>query len=198
MARELKENQHVMPVVDIAAGTVTFKIKGHADEVLEWSKLHPDVQKRSGLVGMAQVRIVDAAAIGMTAKDGSIIPEAERIAKKAERIKTLIAHYHTGTAEWSRVSEGGGGKSLTVEAIALVKGMTYEQAEAEVEIIADKHHGGDTKKCLAFLRGAGAVQKAMNDIRASRQKPAAIDADKALEEFGIATAETPDAGETGE
>ena len=185
MAKALKENQHVQPVVDTENGTVTFRTRGMPDLVLHWNKLHPKVQMRAGLAGMAQVRIVDAAAVGVAdRKTGAIIPEGERIELKHERMARLVAHYESGTEDWSRVSEGGGGRSITVEAIARVKGMTYEVAEAECERIADLHHGGDTKKALAFLRGAGAVQKEMAVIRAERTKAPVLDADKALEELG--------------
>ena len=185
MAKAFKENQHVQPVVDTENGTVTFRTRGMPDLVLHWNKLHPKVQMRAGLAGMAQVRIVDAAAVGVAdRKTGAIIPEAERIALKHERMARLVAHYESGTEDWSRVSEGGGGRSITVEAIARVKGMTYDAAEAECERIADLHHGGDTKKALAFLRGAGAVQRAMAEIRGERTKAPVVDADKALAELG--------------
>ena len=185
MARQLKENQHVQPVIDIAAGTITFKFKGLPDAVFHPAKAHPDNNERAKYAGWAQVRLIDAAAVGAAdRKTGAIIPEPERIAMKRARVVGLIGHYESGEPGWSRVSEGGGGRSITVEAIARVKGMTYDAAEAECERIADLHHGGDTKKALAFLRGAGAVQKEMAVIRAERTKAPVLDADKALEELG--------------
>ncbi len=95
----MKDNQHVRPVIDVEAGTVTFEVRGMDSLVLEWARLHPDVQMRAGLAGMAQVRIVDAAAVGVADDDGNIIPEAERIALKHQRMAALIEHYHSGTAE---------------------------------------------------------------------------------------------------
>lgn len=185
--REMKENQHVQPVIDLTAGTVTFKVKGHDDIVLHSDKLHADIIKRAALVGMAQVRIVDAAAIPMTRKDGSIIPAEERIAMKHANMAELVAHYETGTAEWSRVSEGGGGgKSLTVEAIARVKEWTYEQAQEYVEKFAKDKYSGDTKKCLAFLRTGKRVMDAMEAIKAERMKAPVVDADNALDELNKA------------
>lgn len=179
----MKDNQHVKPIIDIEAGTVTFQIKGMDDLVFNISKVHPNLVKRAALVGFAQVRIVDSAAIPMTRKDGSIIPEAERIATKRENMEELIEHYESGTELWSRVSEGGGGKSITVEAIARVKGMTYEEAEAEVAAFAEKKYEGDTKKALAFLRQGARVMAAMDAIKAERTKPAVVDADAALDEL---------------
>lgn len=182
--RNMKENQSVMPIIADDFSTVTFRTRGQPDIVLHMDRLHPGILKRAACSGMAQVRIVDAAAIPATDKDGNIIPADERQRMKYERMAALVEHYETGTDQWSRVSEGGGGKSLTVEAIARVKGWTYEQAEAEVEKLADKHHGGDTKKCLAFLRGGKAVSEAMRAIREERAPAPKVDADKALAELG--------------
>lgn len=184
--RNMKENQSVMPIIADDFSTVTMRVRGKPDIVLDMTKLHPSIIRRAACAGMAQVRIVDAAAVPAADKDGNIIPAEERLTLKHERMAALVAHYMTGTDQWSRVSEGGGGKSITVEAIARVKGWTYEQAEAEVEKMADKNHGGDTKKALAFLRGGKAVSEAMAAIRAERAPAPKVDADKALAELGEA------------
>src|SRR5262245_56068561 len=182
--RNMKENQHVQPIVDVEAGTVTFRTKGHPDQVLEWAKLSPTVQKRAGLVGMAQVRIVDAAAVPMTDDDGNILSESTRIQMKFDRMGRLIEHYHTGTEQWTLQQAGGGGRSITIEAIARVKGMDYDTAKAEVEKFAVAKHGGDTKAALAFFRGSKSVSEAMQAIRAERMPAPKVDADKALTELG--------------
>ena len=184
MATKMKENQHVKPVIDVVTGTVTFQVKGQDDLVLHFDRLHPDIVERAALVGMAQVRIVDAAAVGVADDEGNIIPEAQRIAMKYRNMAALIEHYETGTSEWSRVGTGGGGKSITVEAIARVQNITYEEAEAQVEAFAEKKYDGDTKKALAFLRGGARVSAAIEAIRKERMPAPKVDADKALEELG--------------
>lgn len=189
MAREMKANQHVQPVVDVAAGTVTFNVKGYDPIILHADKLHADIMRRAALVGMAQVRIVDAAAVGMADDEGNIIPEADRIALKHKRMAELVSHYETGTAEWSRAGTGiGGGKSITLEAIARIKAVEYDQAEAWVAEYAasgkdDKGRGfeGDTKKALAYLRQGKRVAETIEAIRAERMPSPKIDADAALE-----------------
>lgn len=186
---QMKENQHVKPIIDVVAGTVTFQTKGMADIVLHADKLHADILKRAALVGMAQVRIVDAAAISSTDKDGRIVPEAERIATKHARMSELVAHYESGTSEWSRVGEGGGGKSITVEAIAELKKVTYDEAEKYVEEFAATGKDGDgkgfadTKAALAFLRTGSRVRAAIDAIRAKRAPAPKVDADKALDDL---------------
>lgn len=181
----MKVNQQVKPIVDVQAGTVTFQIAdGKEPLVLDMAKLHPDIVKQAALVGMAQVRIVDAAAVSAADEDGNIIPADKRIALKRERIEALIAHYHTGTAEWSRAASGGGGRSLTVEAIARVRQVEYDQAETMVADFAKKKYEGDTRKALAFLRQGERVAAAMEAIRKERLPAPKVDADKALEEIG--------------
>lgn len=178
---KLKDNQHVKPVIDEQAGTVTFMVKGMDSIVLHMDRLHPDIIKRAALVGMAQTRIVDAAAVGVTDDEGNVIPADERIALKHARMSALVEHYETGTAEWSRVSQGGGGaKSITIEAIARVKQCAYADAEAMVDRLAAVRFQSDRRAALSYLRESADVQKAIMDIRAERMPKAKVDADEIL------------------
>jgi hypothetical protein len=182
METKLKENQQVKPVVDMDTGLVQFHVRGYAEPlVLDMSKLHPDIVKRAAMVGMAQVRIVDAAAIGAADDDGNIIPAEDRIRMKHDAMRALIAHYETGTADWSRAGSGGGGgaKSITVEAIARVQGISYENALEMVDKRAEKT-GSTRKAILGKLRNAEAVQKAILAIRAERTPAPKVDADAEL------------------
>lgn len=184
---DMKDNQTVRPVIDVAAGTVTFQVRGMTDLVLHMAKVHEANRQRAALVGMAQVRIVDAAAIGMTDDDGNIIPAEARTRMKHERMAALIAHYESGTDQWSRVREGGfGGLSITIEAIARVKGVEYDAAKAMVAEFAAKKYNGDTKKALAFLREGKQVSEAIMAIRAERAPAPKADADAALGELKAA------------
>ncbi len=95
----------------------------------------------------------------------------------------LVAHYETGTEEWAMRSGGGGGTSITLQAVARVRGCTYEEAEASVARYAESHYKGDTKAALAFLRTGAKVGEAILAIRAANQPKPAIDADNALTEL---------------
>lgn len=184
METKLKDNQQVKPVIDMDAGQVQFHVRGFDEPlVLEMEKLHPDIIKRAAMVGMAQVRIVDAAAVGVADDDGNIIPAEERIRMKYDNMKALIDHYQTGTDQWGRTGAGGGSgaRSITVEAIARVQGCTYEQALEMVDRRAEKAYGGDRKKVLAKLRNAPDVQKAILAIRAERTPAPKLDANRELE-----------------
>lgn len=179
----MKTNQHVKPIINVDAGTVVFNVKGHGDITLDIAKLHPDIVRRAALAGMAQVRIVDAAAIGMEDDDGNIIPEADRIAMKHAAMLELVEHYHTGTSEWSRKSSGGGvgARSITIEALAKTMSCDYDTAKAQVVKRAEAAFGGDTKKALAKLRESATIQKAILALRAERMPAAKVNADTELD-----------------
>lgn len=102
----MKENQSVKPIINMEAGTVTFEVRGHSPLVLHMDKVHPDNVRRASFVGMAQTRIVDAAAVGLMDAAGRVIPAAERDAMKHANMAELIAHYESGTPEWSRKGTG--------------------------------------------------------------------------------------------
>ena len=183
----MKANQQINPIIDLANNKVIFDIAdGQESLVLNMDKLHPDIIRRAALVGMAQVRIIDAAAIGSADKDGTIIPRSERLRMKRERMEALIVHYESGTAEWTRKASGGGTggeRSITIQAIARVKSVSYAEAEAMVQRTAERAFGGDTKKALAHLRTAEAIAEAIRAIRAERTTSTGINADDLLGEM---------------
>lgn len=103
----MKENQTIKPVIDMAAGTVTFQIKGLSPLILDMNKVHADNIRRASFVGMAQVRIIDRAAIpapeykqGMSDADKAKL-KAVQLAEKRERMASLISHYESGSPDWS-------------------------------------------------------------------------------------------------
>jgi len=168
----MKDNQHVQPVIDLTGNSVTFKVKGHLDIILDMSRLHPDIIRQAAMVGMAQVRIVDAAAVGRADKDGLIIPEAERLAMKHERMAGLVEHYMTGTAEWSRRAAGGASES----------GLLYRAlreaypAKTEQEI-RDFLEGKSTKQKAALV-ASEALKPFVDKIRS--ESTAGINAEELL------------------
>lgn len=181
----MKENQQVKPIIDVVARTVTFKYAGGLpDSVFHMDKAHQDNNTRAALTGYSQTRLVDAAAIPTLDEDGNAIPREQRVVMKRAAINELIEHYETGTPEWSRKGTGGGGfGSITIEAIARVKGTEYAEAEAMVKKYAEAKFGGDNKKALAFFRDSKTVREAMSAIKAERQSAPKIDADAALDEL---------------
>ena len=163
-------------------GRITFYVLGVGALEFDRNKAAGSNRARAETHGWIQ-RIVDAAAIGVTDSDGNIIPKEQRNRMKYHAMHDIITHYESGSEEWSRAGGGGGTRSLTVEAIARVQRIEYDEAVEMVERHAERKYGGDTKKALAKLRGAADVQKAMQAIRDERTPKANIDADKELEEL---------------
>lgn len=100
----MKSNQQIEPKIAEDFSSVAFAIAdGLPDIVLHMDKLHEAIIRRAACVGMAQVRIVDAAAIPMQDKDGNIIPKDKRLALKRDKMQELVDWYETGTDQWSRI-----------------------------------------------------------------------------------------------
>ena len=182
METKLKSNS-VVTVQQLDETKLQFSVVGAGSIVFDTSTAHPRLAQRAALHGWKQ-RISDAAAIPRDTETGkSASPE-----EKFTAMQALVEHYMTGTDQWSRVrsSEGGGAKSLTIEAIAQVRDISYADAAASVELYAEEKFGGDTKKCLAFFRSAKAVKAAILEIQSKRLPAASVDADEALGELAAA------------
>lgn len=168
----MKSNQQVEPIIADDFSSVTFKVEGHPDLVLDMNKLSPEIVRRAACVGMAQVRIVDAAAIGAADKAGNIIPKDERIAKKHAQMAALIAHYESGTTEWSRVKTAGPKGGFLFEALCKLYG--HMKAPSEIRAWLD----GLSDKEQAALREDDTVKPVIEAIKAAVVKPEAKEAAK--------------------
>lgn len=172
--------------VSIPAGMV-FEVRDREGRIVreiafDLQRVHPANLGRAVVHGWNQ-RIPDAAAIGLADKDGQIIPRAERERIKGERMEDLCRFYEEGGEEWSRKPTGTGGRSITIEAFARVKDLSYEEAVERVEAHAARMFGGDRKKALAQIAESPKVQQAMHEIRAERTPKANIDADKVVDQM---------------
>lgn len=161
------------------AGTILIQVKDQPDIIFDEAKASQANRDYARFNGWKQ-RFVDAAALSRDTTNGASASPKE----KWEAMKELVDFYHEGGDVWARTGTGEGQKSITVEAIARVKGLTFEAAEAEVVAFAAKKYEGDTKKALAFLRTGERVMAAMDAIRKERMPAAKVDADAALAELG--------------
>lgn len=182
----MKANQQVQPIINELANTVTFAIgDGGEPLVLDMNKVHASIVARAALVGMAQVRIVDAAAVSATDKEGNIRSNAERMALKRARMAALIAHYESGSDQWTiRQSSGPADVGITMEAIAAVLGIALSDVAARLDRMAEKV-GVERKKILADLATDEKVAAEMDRIRAERRKnaPKKVDTSALLAEL---------------
>jgi hypothetical protein len=170
---------HTVRELDDGNIEITFHVKDAGDVVLNTKHLHDDIMQRAAVHGLIQ-RISDAAAKSRDEVTGKPASTQE----KRDSMADLVAYYHTGTKEWKRAGTGeGGGKSITIEAIARIKSISYEMATDYAERYAKAKFEGNTKKCLAFLRTGKQVMEAIAAIRAERQTAPVVDADAALDEM---------------
>lgn len=115
--------------INTVANTVTFTFDGLDAIVLKMADVNPSNQAYAALHGMA-ARIGDAAAIPKTEANKYIVTEAMR----REAVAEMVAHYTGGSAEWNlRTSERKAPQNATILAIAEKLGVTYAEAEMEVQ-----------------------------------------------------------------
>jgi len=159
-------------------GRLVITVLGAGEVEFNPALVHADNRAHAEVHGWIQ-RLSDRAAMSRNPETGKPATPAE----KFNAIKALAEYYMTGAAEWALSGGGGGGKSLTVEAIARVKGVAYDAAQTLIEQFAETKHGGDVKAALAFLRSGKRVMEAMEAIRRERAAAPRIDADKAVDEL---------------
>jgi hypothetical protein len=126
----IQQEAHTMKkVINTVMNTVTFTFEGLDSVTLKMADVNPSNQAYAALHGMA-ARIGDNAAIPKTEANGYIVTEAMRRAAVVE----MVDHYTGGSAEWNlRVSERKAPQNATIAAIAAKMGVTYTEAEVEVQ-----------------------------------------------------------------
>lgn len=174
---KVKSNS-VVTVQQMEGGIIAITVLGAGDLTFDPAKADAANKAHAEFHGWKQ-RLSDAAAISRDPETGKPASPADKLAA----IRALVEHYESGSAEWSRIGQGGGGKSLTIEAIAELKGVEYAAAEAMVVNMAAVEYEGDTKKFLAFLRQGAAVSAKMEEMRKARMPAPKVDADAALDEL---------------
>ena len=178
----MKDNQQIKPVVSEDFSKVTFEMRGMPDLILDMTKLHPDIIKRAACVGMAQVRIIDAAAVSRADAEGNVRTAAEMLTLKRERMEALVAHYMTGTSEWGQKRAAGGGASKDTSGITL-QAMQRVWPDKDCEALAgrmEQKRGISRREAYAEFAKTRQVAEAIAAIKAER---ATVDSDDLLAEM---------------
>ena len=116
-------------VININAQAVTFTFEGLAPVTLSMSDVTPANATYAMLHGFA-ARIGDNAAIQKSAENGFNVTETMR----REAVLELVNHYTSGSTDWNtRISERKPVQNPTILAIAAKLGITYTEAEAEIQ-----------------------------------------------------------------
>ena len=116
-------------VINTAAQTVTFAFEGCSSVTLAMSQVSAANATYAMLHGFA-ARIGDNAAIQKSAENGFVVTEAMR----REAVLVLVTHYTSGSVEWNtKVAERKAPQNPTILAIAAKLGISYVEAEAEIQ-----------------------------------------------------------------
>lgn len=118
--------------IDVEKQTIQARVVASGKEyVLDMATVSPECRAYAALHGMKQ-RIVDNTAIERKTKDGRIRTEAEMAKLREEALGAMIAHYASGSPNWS-VREPGKGKSAPAidlwEVVAAVEAVTSKSRE---------------------------------------------------------------------
>lgn len=173
----MKDNQLISPKISDDLTKVTFEVKGMSSLVLDMTKLHADVRMRAACVGMAQVRIIDAAAISRADSEGRVRTPKEMLELKHAKMAELIEHYMTGTSEWNRKRGAGGGATKDVSGITL-KAMQRVWPDKDCEALAfrmEQKRGISRREAYAVFAQTKEVAAAIAAIKAERATVSADD-----------------------
>jgi hypothetical protein len=116
-------------VINTAAQTVTFTFEGCSSVTLAMSQVSTANATYAMLHGFA-ARIGDNAAIQKSEANSFIVTESMR----REAVVDMVEHYKSGSVEWNlKVAERKSPQNPTILAIAAKMGLTYTEAEAEIQ-----------------------------------------------------------------
>ena len=116
-------------VINAAAQTVTFTFEGCSSVTLAMSQVSTANATYAMLHGFA-ARIGDNAAIQKSEANNFIVTESMR----REAVVEMVEHYTSGSVEWNtKVAERKAPQNPTILAIAAKLGITYGEAEVEIQ-----------------------------------------------------------------
>lgn len=99
----------------VAGNVLTFNVIGFGELKFDTDKVSNECANHAALHGFTQ-RISDAAAISRDPETGKSATPQE----KYDAMAQLIAHYESGTSEWSRVRSDGAPKGVLFRALCIV------------------------------------------------------------------------------
>lgn len=115
---------------DIPNQQIIFTFDGLEPVTLQLAKVSDDVLEHAQYHGF-EARIGDAAALSRKQPDGTVIQITEAMRRAA--VEELVNHYHSGTKDWELRTRKAAAQNPTILAIAAKMGVTYAEAEAEIQ-----------------------------------------------------------------
>ena len=177
---ETKKRSNSVISTRLEGDAIVFSVAGVGELHLPFGELSDAVKHRAMIHGLTQ-RISDAAALSRNPETGkSATPQ-----DKYDEMARLVAHYRTGTPEWSVKRAGGTGETrengITLRALAAVQGADVATMRERVDRLAEKQ-GVTTRAILAKISQQPAVATKIAELRA---QTVSVDADDMLAELGV-------------
>jgi hypothetical protein len=158
--------------------TLTFAIAGAGEVVGNLEKCHAAVVAQFAQRG-AYERVKDKMAVPRSV-EGVLRTDAEMAQAKLDAAQALWDHWETGTSDYEMPGggQGGGGRSIAVEAFAQDLGIPYAEAKERAERVGAAK-GRNWKQQLAALEKVYAKEIAA--LRAARVQAIELDAEEERE-----------------
>lgn len=116
-------------IINTAAESVSFTFDGEETVTLYMRQVTPANASYAMLHGFA-ARIGDSAALTKSEANNFTVTEAAR----REAVLEMVNHYTSGSVEWNtKVAERKAPQNPTILAIASKLGISYTEAEAEIQ-----------------------------------------------------------------
>jgi hypothetical protein len=158
--------------------TVTYAISGAGEVVGHLDKCHAAVIAQQTIRGGYE-RVKDKMAVSRSV-EGVLRTEGEMAQAKLDAGQSLWDHWETGTSEYEMPGggQGGGGRSIAVEAFAQDLSIPYGEAKERAERVASAK-GRNWKQQLAALEKVYAREIA--ELRRARVQAIEIDEEEERE-----------------
>lgn len=139
MQTKLKSNSIITHTVDDEGSAITFHVRGAGDVTLRLDALHAAIMNRAAVHGLIQ-RISDAAALSRDSETGQPATPQDKL----EAMARLVAHYMSGTDQWSRVAAGAPKGGLLFKALCrMYEGdKTPDEIREFIDGLSDKEQSG--------------------------------------------------------
>jgi len=154
---------------DGTSARISFNVKDAGTVTLDVGNVSSDIYNRAALHGLIQ-RVSDAAAISRDPATGKPATPADKLAA----MKAIVDHYNSGTSEWSRRREGGGGETGGLLYLALARAYPGKHPDELREFV--KARSSAERNALLISEK---LKPHVDAIRAARA-PTTVDAEELL------------------
>lgn len=171
MARVTKRANSIVTSGWDANGQMWFQVRNHKKFTFDTTKAHSECQFRARMSGWED-RIIDAAAVSKSDKDGNLIPDAVRFDTMDKRMRALAQHYESGTAQWALRSESipDMRDQWVKQAVAETLKWNVDVLETKLAQLAEKRRESMGQLLEYFRTKEGNVRTRYLEIRAEAEK----------------------------